>query len=188
MIGLAGVIIRLQIGLGVDMADLITATVQVRDIDRGFRQIIESIGDLSGAVGTVGLHDDTGSYPDGKSVVEVGFMQEFGASGVKFKDEGLIDIPSRPFMRGTFDTKKREWINKIKIGTRRYVASGGTDPKAFLGGIGFILQADIQNAIFDIKLPPNSPRTLRHKKGSNPLIDTGRMRSSISHKEKVGDK
>ena len=45
-------------------------------------------------------------------------------------------------------------------------------------------EGDMKKTIGRGKFKPNSPKTIKRKGSAQPLIDTGRMRASISHKVK----
>lgn len=48
--------------------------------------------------------------------------------------------------------------------------------------VGARMQRDIQRTIRNLSYPPNSPITVNNKKSSNPLIDTGKLRQSVTYK------
>ena len=48
--------------------------------------------------------------------------------------------------------------------------------------MGMKVQADVQQAITVLSSPANAPSTIAKKGSSNPLIDTGHMRQSVSHR------
>ena len=41
------------------------------------------------------------------------------------------------------------------------------------------IKGQLQESIVDLKDPPNKASTLKHKAGSNPLVDTGHMLNSV---------
>ena len=47
--------------------------------------------------------------------------------------------------------------------------------------VGLLTAARIQQEITDLRQPPNSPATIAAKGSSNPLIDTGKLRQSVSY-------
>jgi hypothetical protein len=49
-----------------------------------------------------------------------------------------------------------------------------------LNKLGILAQGDIQQEITDLRDPPNAPATIKAKGSSNPLIDTGEMRSKVT--------
>ena len=112
-------------------------------------------------------------YADGTQVALVGLWQEFGTRD----DAGNVRVPERSFFRST-DKKIGKKIRKLVIklrdkNTMVLDARGASKIAAFHAG-------QIQEAITDIKTPPNAPGTISAKGSGNPLIDTGFMRQSIT--------
>lgn len=108
------------------------------------------------------------TYPDGTPVAYVAARNEFG-----------MGVPERPAIR--IAMKKQEKIIlemiKKKVDPKKMVV----DKK--LGGlIGASMQGAIQQSIVALKSPPNSAKTIKAKKSSNPLIDTGLYLKSITNK------
>ena len=60
--------------------------------------------------------------------------------------------------------------------------AGGMDESQALSKAAIMLKNAIQKEITNIKEPPNSPYTIEKKGSSNPLIDTGLMRSKVEWK------
>ena len=111
-------------------------------------------------------------YTDGTPVPNVAAWNEFGAP--------RAGIPERPFMQPAVD----ESVDDIRlllgseIDRNRMVIDQDTADK-----IGLLLQAAIQEKIVKVRFPWNSPATIAKKRGSdNPLIDTGKMRTSVTYK------
>jgi len=91
-----------------------------------------------------------------------------------------INIPERSFLRSTFDEKNKEWQSKAEkqVGL---VASGRKDAAGMLNTMGNVIEGDIKRKIVSGPFIPNAPSTIRRKKSSRPLIDSGHMRSSIRY-------
>lgn len=110
------------------------------------------------------------------------FLKKKRANFVMKHDVGpySIEIPERPFLRSTFDEKNREWEQKAaqQLGM---VAAGRKDATGMLSTIGNTIEGDIKRKIATGPFTPNAPSTVRRKKSSKPLIDSGRMRSSIRY-------
>jgi hypothetical protein len=113
---------------------------------------------------------DAGSHDSGDlTVAQIGFANEFGT----------VIIPERSFMRSTIVEKKneiialqRELLSKISSGDMQLVTA--------LGLVGEKVSDDVKQKITSIRTPPNSPMTIERKGSSNPLIDTGQLRNSIT--------
>lgn len=90
-----------------------------------------------------------------------------------------IKIPARPFMdQGTeamIADVKGEMEAVAKQANRREVSA-----EQALKKVGLFGEKSIQEAITDGTYEPNAPSTVRRKKSSKPLIDTGKMRQSVA--------
>ena len=115
---------------------------------------------------------DAGKHPSGDmTVAEIGFINEFGTS----------KIPERPFIRSTLRIKKREIIRQQKQLLKKIVDGKLNTTKA-LGILGLFVADEIRKRIVALRTPPNAPATIAAKKGkSNPLIDEGQLKNSITH-------
>ena len=111
----------------------------------------------------------TAKYEDGTSVAEVAATNEFGDP-----DRG---IPERPFFRQSVAIMEDELPD---------VLAGVIDPETMEVGVregslvGAYAADVVQQRIVDLKEPPNSPLTIKIKGSSNPLIDTGHLRQSVT--------
>lgn len=116
--------------------------------------------------------------------VEVGFFV-----GTKYKtgkdvttvardnDQGTKKIPQREFMIPAGNKAANKTIN-ITVNS---IASGMDEQQA-LSKAAIMFKNAIQKEITNLKEPPNSPYTIEKKGSSNPLIDTGLMRSKVEWK------
>ena len=115
----------------------------------------------------------TARYQDGTPVAAVAAAHEFGVR----LDESGPEIPERPFFR--------QAIRRIESGLSETLAgqveNGRLDPAA-AGRVGAWASAIVQDSIVRLRTPPNSPATIARKRSSNPLIDTGHMRQSVTWK------
>ena len=90
---------------------------------------------------------------------------------------GTATIPERPFFRQANESVKPKLKRLLKL---------RTDPKRMImdersaGEFGLVCQAEVQKSIVRLREPPNAPSTRRIKGSSNPLIDTGFMRQSVT--------
>lgn len=143
---------------------------RVRDIDRGWLRIQKDMQRLRGQYVDVGLFEDKRRK---RKPAEYGFYNEFGTK----------NIPSRPFMRMTFDESKEELQNKLRF-TVGNILSGATPLKEGLKNIGEFYAIKIRKKIeFTNILPKLKEATIKKKKGSTKtLIDTGLMLRSVKFK------
>lgn len=144
---------------------------RVKDIDLGWKRIKEELKLIDKSYTQIGIQKDAGEE-DGQAIAAIGAYNEFGTER----------IPSRPFMRSTFDEQrtKTKAIIEHQYGK---ILKGETSVKRALGSIGEYMEGEVKKKITTLKTPPNAPSTIARKGSSNPLIDTGRMRASIRHIE-----
>lgn len=105
-----------------------------------------------------------------------GEIAEYGA----YNEYGTGDIPSRPFMRASFD----ENIGRINADiAQQYdlVATGKKTTYDALRRIGENHQDRVKRKIGSNMQPANAPSTIRQKKSSRTLIDTGAMLNSVNY-------
>ena len=113
-------------------------------------------------------------YPSGQPVARVAVWNEYGTP----RTARSPGAPARPFMaRGVEKSKSRvkklmEGVDgaKLELSTKRAER------------VGIVVKDAIQRAINDLRSPPNSPVTIGLKKSSNPLIDTGQMKLSVTYR------
>lgn len=111
-------------------------------------------------------------YPDGTPVLLVAAVNHFGSPSRK--------IPARPFMStGALEAVKA--TAPILEVMAVAINAGKATPEQALTEMGPFAQAAMQAAIANGKqYEPNKPSTVRRKKSSNPLNDTGLMRQSLT--------
>lgn len=150
----------------------------VEDKDRGWDAIRSNVKRADGAVVAIGIqgpeagavvHDDTAL-----SNVELGVIHEFGAPGA--------GIPERSFIRSTFDAKVGEWTRLMVDVAEKIYDTPPAVPLRLLDITGQKVRADIINAINQGIPPALQQATIDAKGSSKPLIDTGQLKGSITHK------
>ena len=134
----------------------------------------------------------------GPSKVKVGFpageadsdniqkavWNEFGTRGGASGGGWGGPVPERPFMRNAVKNNTGAYQSAMRTSAVK-ILRGETSMTTVLRKLGIKAQGDIQAEITSLSSPPNSPTTVERKGSSNPLIDTGEMRSSVTYK--VGD-
>lgn len=108
-------------------------------------------------------------YPDGTPVAEVLAYNEFGTE----------DIPERPAFR---NANTENGKNLVRILKKRVDPKTMVVTKQIAGVLGANHQGAVQKSIVVLKSPANAPKTIKAKKSSNPLVDTGFMSRSVTHK------
>ena len=114
---------------------------------------------------------DAGVHPSGDiTVAGIGFVHEFGSE--------KAGIPERSFIRSTLADKKKDIISLQKKLLKKI--SAGMKVEIALGLVGEFIKDEITKKIVAIKTPPNTAQTIARKGSSNPLIDTGQLKNSIT--------
>lgn len=118
----------------------------------------------------------------GKTVAEVASRNEFG-----------IGVPERSFLRSTFEKNKADYQTILTKGMVEDLLSAARTRTPFNANssrgfkrLALRMEADVKSAIAQGIPPPNSPRTIRQKGSSTPLIASGLMRQSVSARVRLG--
>ena len=130
-----------------------------------------TLKEIDGLCAFVGFQDRSGKYEKGKNPASV-------AQVAMFNEYGTENMPARPFMRNTLEKHSDE----LKDFSTNVVLKGvmnGDDAKTAMNKMGSYTKGLMQREIRDGEYAPNAPSTIRKKKSSHPLIDTGRMRQSV---------
>lgn len=142
-------------------------TVQVTGNLAKIKQLIEQIKATSEKAAYVGFpaefnEDVEGS--DGFNLASLGAVLEFGNE----------HIPSRPFLRQTLAENQEKY-------TALFVKlfESGVSIEQIYEQIALIAQGDVQQNIVNGNWTANAPSTIKRKKSSKPLIDTGKLRQSV---------
>lgn len=152
---------------------------RVEDKDLGLNRIIRTLNkDLDGVVVKVGVQAKDKAVRRGKGgsirntdqpLAVIAAIHEFGLGG----------MPQRSFLRSAFDENK-PMINKMGDHIVNSAIKGISTETA-LDQLGNVVQGMVQKKIVDGPFVPNSPATIKRKKSSRPLIDTGHLRQSIRY-------
>lgn len=108
------------------------------------------------------------TYPDGTGVPQVAFWNEFGT----------ISSPPRPFFRGMISEESGTWPEKMA----KLAKATKYDGEKVLGMMGEDIQGALKESINKFDSPALAESTIKGKGFSKPLIDTGHMINSITHK------
>jgi phage gpG-like protein len=118
---------------------------------------------------------------DPVTVAEYASWNEFG---VRNKANTGWKIPPRSFLRSTIDERQQEYVLRLSnlISAAIGENANGDDAETIVGKLAESAVGDVKQKIVRLRTPPNAPYTIRKKKSTNPLIDTGRLLNSIVHK------
>lgn len=142
--------------------------------DKGFNRIMGDIKALDKSHTKIGVQKSTNARKDGLHNAEIGVWNEFGTK----------NIPERPHYRLTF-TQNLKKAQKLGAKLYKQVQKNQKSPKQALGILGEWYLGKLKDTIVAIKNPPNAPATIKKKKSSNPLIDTGEYLNSHQHVEVI---
>ena len=119
----------------------------------------------------------------GDSKVKVGFPQSKTSQDIVdiaiFNHYGTETIPERPFLSNAISANNARY-RRIMRDQAAGVMSGANAIGDVMTKLGLLAQGHVQQEIVDLRDPPNAPSTIKQKKSSNPLIDTGEMRQSVT--------
>ena len=122
----------------------------------------------------------------GKEKLEIGFFEsakypsgEYVAQVARYNEFGTLNIPMRPFFRNAINKNIKKWY-----ATLQNAINQNATPSKALSIVGEVARADIIQSITDLRTTPNAESTIKQKKSTNPLIDTGLMRRSVTYKVK----
>ncbi|WP_212806132.1 hypothetical protein [Pseudomonas sp. Eqa60] len=168
----------------------------------------------SDRVVTVGIHEEAGNVESGDlTMASLGAINEFGAdikhpggtsygyaskaaadrdevrflrSGSGYMELGVtkphnITIPARPWLEPGVASATQEVLLTIQEGIE-----AGQSMDQILEAVGVVAEAAVKVYMTELRTPPNAASTIRQKGSSNPLIDTGAMRQSVTHKVSIG--
>lgn len=149
------------------------------------RALQHLIDDISNTVIQGGIEDDGYRTRGGLSVVDYGMINELGERPKAWKTGGRKPIPSRSFLRATLVIHKDKYktrIERILQGALSKVGKGGSyDVDQAFERLGAEYVEDVRARIRAGIAPPNRPATIKRKKSSIPLIETGRLLKAISY-------
>lgn len=151
----------------------------VFDIDKGWSKVMREMKRVTEVVVDVGVQ--AGEKAGTKDHVSLAAEQGIDLVGVAVINEfGTENIPSRPFMRQSFDQHKEE-LNSFMQGVADRTIMNRISAGQGLNLVGKKMTGIIQKQIVDGSWTLNTVQTVLQKGSDKPLIDTGRLRQSIRH-------
>ena len=150
--------------------------MEVKVIDHGFDKYKKAIEELNSKQIRVGMFARVGDKVLTKAIVN-----EFGTT--KAGKNNNIVIPERSFIRSTYN-KQYKKVAKRFDQIFMSISKGNYNIIPKLKLIGLEQETETKKTITDMKTPANAPSTIAKKGSSNPLIDTGEMRSKVSNEVK----
>lgn len=154
--------------------------------DKGFNKAIKAIQEAAGGpkvkVGILARDGGKVASGDSLNLAGIAAVNEYGTKSAG--RGGTTVIPSRPFMRHTMDSNFRKYNALTRKLIIKMLKGEITVDKA-LDILGVKITADVKRTITLTVAPPNARSTIRAKGSMNPLIDTGRMRSSMNYEVEI---
>lgn len=142
-------------------------TAQVTGNLAKFKQLIEQIKATSEKAVYVGFPAEFNENVEGSDNFNLASL----AAVLEFGNER---IPSRPFLRQTLAENQEKYTTLfVKL------FESGVSIDQIYEQIALIAQGDVQQNIVNGKWAANAPSTIKRKKSSKPLIDTGKLRQSV---------
>ena len=150
-----------------------TAKVSVsggQGVNTALRKLASRLADGNKAF--VGVQSSAGNSEDGFPLAPLAAIQHYGSADGK--------IPPRPFLDVAIEQNQKTY-SKIMSSMAGDVASGEVPATKVLDIVGLRAVGDVQEYMTNLRTPPNAASTIQAKGSSNPLIDTGNLRQSITH-------
>lgn len=139
--------------------------------------------DIDHPGGTAYLREMTsnGAYAGGGAEYKVRFVKNSDprAAHLPKTKPHRIKIPARPFMDEATEAMIADMRDEMEA-VAKMANLREINAEQALKRIGLVGEKSIQEAITDGTYEPNAPSTVRRKKSSKPLIDTGKMRQSVA--------
>lgn len=109
---------------------------------------------------------------------EVRFLE----SGQGYAELGVtgphkITIPARPWLDVGVASGNPDYIKIIEQGLKK-----GRPPEQILNMLGVTAVSKVQQFMNELSSPANAPSTIKAKGSSNPLIDSGNLKQSVTYK------
>lgn len=150
-----------------------------RDVDKGWKKLGRMLQKqrFAGPHVNVGVQGPSAlaAHAQGETtVVEIASYHEFGRG----------HNPERSFIRETFDINQFGYAEMMRK-LADQVVTGRRTPKFALSLVGMKVESDIKRRIEAGIPPPLSPVTIARKGSSKQLVDSGQLKSSITHAVEV---
>lgn len=112
-------------------------------------------------------------YPDGTPVTLVAAVNQYGSQS--------MGIPARPFITEGSKAALAGDAGSIAAELVPLLNNGKITPSEILKQMGPFAEADFKGVFTGVEWAPNSDFTVEKKGSSQPLIDTGMLRNTLTH-------
>lgn len=117
------------------------------------------------------------TYPDGTSVAQVAFWNEYGHVHRDAEGNIKFEVPPRPFFRRAIAANSKFW--GVQLARQLRITDYHT-ALAF-GRMGELIAGQIAESISIFNAPVLALSTVNRKGSEKPLVETGHMLASISY-------
>lgn len=150
-------------------------SVKFETKDMGKAKIERELKAARKLVALVGIPSDAKRHEDNPNIglAEIAFIMEKGSV--------VNNIPARPFMQQTRQRNEKRMMGLSKK-LLKAISNGSTTAMDAIKKLGASYEGAMKRIFIEGSFAPNAPATVRRKKSSRPLIDTGLLRQSIKHK------
>lgn len=151
-------------------------SVKITDRRDGYDTMLQNLFGGKKARVLVGITEEDGAQGHGNNaytLLQIAVWNEFGTK----------KAPARPFLRGWFDKEEnRQRVEKWLVALMPSIVSGKRTQAQVLDIIGLKIVGEIQKTMTGAGIPPaNAEATIRKKGSATATVDTGVLRSKITH-------
>ena len=140
---------------------------------KGLRGLINNIRQMGKDKVFVGVPASSNTLHDGGiNMATLAAVHEFGSIS--------RNIPERSFLRSAIIEGKGKINDTVAQGVQAYLSQGKQIDLMFYDRIGLFASNLVKDKIVRGPFVPLAPATIKRKKSSKPLIDTGQLRQSIT--------
>ena len=150
-------------------------SVSFKTRDLGKAKIERELKAARKLVALVGIPSDAKRHEDNPNIglAEIAFIMEKGSV--------VNNIPARPFMKQTRQRYEKRMMGLSKK-LLKAISNGSTTAMDAIKKLGASYEGAMKRIFIEGSFAPNATATVRRKKSSRPLIDTGLLRQSIKYK------
>ena len=149
--------------------------VKFESKDMGKAKIERELKAAKKLVALVGIPSDAKRHEDNPNIglAEIAFIMEKGSA--------VNNIPARPFMQQTRQRNEKRMMG-LSRKLLKALSNGSTTAMDAIKKLGASYEGAMKRIFIEGSFAPDAPATVRRKKSSRPLIDTGLLRQSIKFK------
>lgn len=150
-------------------------SVKFETNDLGKAKIERELKAAKKLVALVGIPSDAKRHDDNPYIglAQIAYIMEKGSA--------VNNIPARPFMQQTRQRNEKRMMGLSKK-LLKAISNGSTTAMDAIKKLGASYEGAMKRIFIEGTFAPNAPATVRRKKSTRPLIDTGLLRQSIKFK------